>query len=264
MCLPQVLAPVPQHNKVGCSSHLHSETPHSFVGHPPLPFPRGSVRRQDWGVVCSPRGGSAFPRPSSLRAGLGWPAGTLATCFRPCWPREAAAQRQCRAALSPAGRFTRTPPEPCLHPCSLPLPHSPVTALPHLRAQHCRPPGRSLPQGGQPCPGGADGAPAPWHIPASGGSPAGLLVRLPLDLGQLPAPVSIPCPGRVAGSGPGAAPCCHGMASAPRARGGYAPLGPEVLPFLGGVAAWSGGRCPLWGCFCLWRFFLDLGGCWQL
>ena len=109
---PQVLAPVPQHNKVGCSSNLHWDIPRSFVSHPPLPFLRGSVRGRDWGAVFSPRVGSVFPRPSSLRAGLGQPPSTLAMCFRPCWPREAAVQCHSRAALSPGGMFTRTPLSP--------------------------------------------------------------------------------------------------------------------------------------------------------
>ena len=86
-------------------------------------------------------------------------------------------------------------PEPRPHPQSLPLPHSPETALPHLRAQRRHAPGHSLPQGGQPCPGCPDWAPAPWPVPRSSSSAAGLVVRLPPDLGRpgLPAPASIPC-----------------------------------------------------------------------
>lgn len=65
-------------------------------------------------------------------------------CFRPCWPREAAVQCHSGAALSPSGMLTRTPPSAPLHPSSLPLPHSPATALPHLQAQRRRPTGHSL------------------------------------------------------------------------------------------------------------------------
>ena len=129
-------------------------------------------------------------------------------CFRPCWPREAAVQCHSRAALSPSGMLTRTPPSAPLHPSSLPLPHSPATALPHLQAQRRRPTGHSLPQGGQPCPGGPDWAPAPWHVPGSSGTAAGLVARLLPDLGYpgslLRPPFSVLA--KLGGPSPGAAP----------------------------------------------------------
>ena len=59
-------------------------------------------------AVFSLKVGNAFPRPSSPRAGLGRPPSTLAMCFRPCWPREAAVRRHSGEALSPDGMFPHT------------------------------------------------------------------------------------------------------------------------------------------------------------
>ena len=168
---PQVLAPIPQHNKAGCLSHLHWQVPRSFVSHPPLPSSRGSVRGWDWAGCLLPEGWQRLPQ----------------TFLPTGWPGRPAAQHLghvLQALLAPGGCCSASlrrsafpwwdvpphPPEPRLHPRSLPLPHSPATALPHLREQLRRPPWRSLPQGGQPCPGCPDWAPAPWHVPGSGGS----------------------------------------------------------------------------------------------
>lgn len=126
------------------------------------------------GGVLSSRVSSTFPRPSFLQVSLGQLSRTLAMCFRSCWPLEAAAQSHCRAVLFLSRMFT-----PCLHPWSLPLPHSPVTPLPHFGAQLCCPLGCYPPQGGQSCPGCPDRALAPWHVPGSGVS-AVRLVKFPL------------------------------------------------------------------------------------
>lgn len=47
---------------------------------------------------------------------------TLAMCFRPCWPREAAVQRHSGEALSPGGMFHRTPLSPVCTRALCPFP----------------------------------------------------------------------------------------------------------------------------------------------
>ena len=122
-------------------------------------------------AVFSPKVGNAFPRPSSPQAGLGRPAAQhLGHVLQALLAPGGCCSASLRRSAFPWWDVPPHPPEPRLHPRSLPLPHSPATALPHLREQLRHPPWRSLPQGGQPCPGCPDWAPAPWHVPGSGGS----------------------------------------------------------------------------------------------